>query len=387
MDAKELSLKKHYDWNGKIEVVSRCKVESMEDLAVAYTPGVAQPCLAIAENKELSYQLTRRSNLVAVVTDGSAVLGLGNIGPEAGMPVMEGKCVLFKEFADVDAFPICIDSQDVDTIVDTVALISKSFGGINLEDIAAPRCFEIEEKLKQRCDIPVFHDDQHGTAIVVAAALLNAMKVTGRKMGTAKIVINGAGAAGTAIAKLLLQMNFGSITMCDRYGIVCSGEEWLTDAQEELAKVTNLEHQKGLLADAVKGADIFVGVSRPGMLTAEMVSTMAKDSIVLAMANPTPEIMPDEAKKGGAKVVGTGRSDFPNQINNVLIFPGLFKGVLSVRAKQITEEMKISAAYALAGIVSEEELSPEYIIPNALNKEVAKKVAEAVAKTAVDAMK
>ncbi len=387
MDAKELSLKKHYDWNGKIEVVSRCKVESMEDLAVAYTPGVAQPCLAIAENKELSYQLTRRSNLVAVVTDGSAVLGLGNIGPEAGMPVMEGKCVLFKEFADVDAFPICIDSQDVDTIVDTVALISKSFGGINLEDIAAPRCFEIEEKLKQRCDIPVFHDDQHGTAIVVAAALLNAMKVTGRKMGTAKIVINGAGAAGTAIAKLLLQMNFGTITMCDRYGIVCSGEEWLTDAQEELAKVTNLEHQKGLLADAVKGADIFVGVSRPGMLTAEMVSTMAKDSIVLAMANPTPEIMPDEAKKGGAKVVGTGRSDFPNQINNVLIFPGLFKGVLSVRAKQITEEMKISAAYALAGIVSEEELSPEYIIPNALNKEVAKKVAEAVAKTAVDAMK
>ena len=387
MDAKELSLKKHYDWNGKIEVVSRCKVESMEDLAVAYTPGVAQPCLAIAENKELSYQLTRRSNLVAVVTDGSAVLGLGNIGPEAGMPVMEGKCVLFKEFADVDAFPICIDSQDVDTIVDTVALISKSFGGINLEDIAAPRCFEIEEKLKQRCDIPVFHDDQHGTAIVVAAALLNAMKVTGRKMGTAKIVINGAGAAGTAIAKLLLQMNFGSITMCAPYGIVCSGEEWLTDAQEELAKVTNLEHQKGLLADAVKGADIFVGVSRPGMLTAEMVSTMAKDSIVLAMANPTPEIMPDEAKKGGAKVVGTGRSDFPNQINNVLIFPGLFKGVLSVRAKQITEEMKISAAYALAGIVSEEELSPEYIIPNALNKEVAKKVAEAVAKTAVDAMK
>ena len=387
MDAKELSLKKHYEWNGKIEVVSRCKVESMEDLAVAYTPGVAQPCLAIAENKELSYQLTRRSNLVAVVTDGSAVLGLGNIGPEAGMPVMEGKCVLFKEFADVDAFPICIDSQDVDTIVDTVALISKSFGGINLEDIAAPRCFEIEEKLKQRCDIPVFHDDQHGTAIVVAAALLNAMKVTGRKMGTARIVINGAGAAGTAIAKLLLQMNFGSITMCDRYGIVCSGEEWLTDAQEELAQVTNLEHRKGLLADAVKDADIFVGVSRPGMLTAEMVSTMAKDSIVLAMANPVPEIMPDEAKKGGARVVGTGRSDFPNQINNVLIFPGLFKGVLSVRAKQITEEMKISAAYALAGIVSEEELSPDYIIPNALNKEVALKVAEAVAKTAVDSMK
>lgn len=387
MDAKELSLKKHYDWNGKIEVVSRCKVETMEDLAVAYTPGVAQPCLAIAENKELSYQLTRRNNLVAVVTDGSAVLGLGNIGPEAGMPVMEGKCVLFKEFADVDAFPICIDSQDVDTIVDTVALISKSFGGINLEDIAAPRCFEIEEKLKQRCDIPVFHDDQHGTAIVVAAALLNAMKVTGRKMGTARIVINGAGAAGTAIAKLLLQMNFGSITMCDRYGIVCTGEDWLTDAQEELAQVTNLEHQKGLLADAVKGADIFVGVSRPGMLTTEMVSTMAKDSIVLAMANPVPEIMPDDAKKGGAKVVGTGRSDFPNQINNVLIFPGLFKGVLSVRAKQITEEMKISAAYALAGIVSEEELSPEYIIPNALNKEVAVKVAEAVARTAVDAAK
>ena len=385
MDTKELSLEKHYDWNGKIEVVSRCKINSMEDLAVAYTPGVAQPCLVIAEDKELSWKLTRRNNLVAVVTDGSAVLGLGDIGPEAGMPVMEGKCVLFKEFADVDAFPICIDSQDVDTIVNTVALISKSFGGINLEDIAAPRCFEIEEKLKQRCDIPVFHDDQHGTAIVVAAALLNAMKVTGRKMGTAKIVINGAGAAGTAIAKLLLQMNFGSITMCDRYGIVCAGEDWLTDAQEKLAQITNLEHQKGLLADAVKGADIFIGVSRPGMLTTEMVSTMAKDSIVLAMANPTPEIMPEDAKKGGAKVVGTGRSDYPNQINNVLIFPGLFKGVLSVRAKQITEDMKISAAYALAGIISDEELSPEYIIPNALNKEVAKKVAEAVAKTAVDA--
>ena len=378
MDAKELSLKKHYDWNGKIEVVSRCKVESMEDLAVAYTPGVAQPCLAIAENKELSYQLTRRSNLVAVVTDGSAVLGLGNIGPEAGMPVMEGKCVLFKEFADVDAFPICIDSQDVDTIVDTVALISKSFGGINLEDIAAPRCFEIEEKLKQRCDIPVFHDDQHGTAIVVAAALLNAMKVTGRKMGTAKIVINGAGAAGTAIAKLLLQMNFGTITMCDRYGIVCSGEEWLTDAQEELAKVTNLEHQKGLLADAVKGADIFVGVSAPNIVTAEMVASMNKDAILFAMANPVPEIMPDKAKAAGAKIVGTGRSDFPNQVNNVVAFPGIFKGALEGRATQITEEMKLAAANAIAGLVDEKDLNENNILPEAFDPRVADVVSKAV---------
>ena len=387
MDVREESLKKHYEWNGKIEVVSRCKVETMEDLALAYTPGVAQPCLEIEKDKALSYQLTRRNNLVAVITDGSAVLGLGNIGPEAGMPVMEGKCVLFKEFGDVDAFPLCIDSQDVDTIVDTIALISKSFGGINLEDIAAPRCFEIEEKLKKRIDIPVFHDDQHGTAIVVAAALINALKVTGRKMGEAKIVINGAGAAGTAIARLLLEMNFGSVIMCDRFGIVCEGEDWLTDAQAQMAKVTNLEKKKGLLADAMKGADVFIGVSRPGLVTAEMVSTMAEDSIVFAMANPTPEIMPQEAKKGGAMVVGTGRSDFPNQINNVLVFPGLFKGVLKVRGRQISENMKIQAAYALAGIITDEERSADCIIPKALDKKVAGAVADAVAKVALEEMK
>lgn len=384
MDIKEESLKKHYEWNGKIEVVPRVSIESMKDLSLAYTPGVAQPCLEIEKDPELSYKLTRRSNLVAVITDGSAVLGLGNIGPEAGMPVMEGKCVLFKEFGDVDAFPLCVDSQDVDTIVDTVARISKSFGGINLEDIAAPRCFEVEEKLKARVDIPVFHDDQHGTAIVVAAALLNAMKLTGRKMGTAKIVINGAGAAGTAIAKLLLQMDFGTVTMVDRFGILCEGEDWMTDAQAQMAKVTNPEGLRGTLADALKGADIFVGVSKPGLVTADMVSTMAKDSIVLAMANPTPEIMPDEAKRGGAAVVGTGRSDFPNQINNVLVFPGIFKGALSVRAKQITEAMKIRAAHALANLVSDEELNPDCIIPNALNKKVAQAVASAVAEVAAE---
>lgn len=384
MDIKEESLKKHYEWNGKIEVVPRVSIESMKDLSLAYTPGVAQPCLEIEKDPELSYKLTRRSNLVAVITDGSAVLGLGNIGPEAGMPVMEGKCVLFKEFGDVDAFPLCVDSQDVDTIVDTIARISKSFGGINLEDIAAPRCFEVEEKLKARVDIPVFHDDQHGTAIVVAAALLNAMKLTGRKMGTAKIVINGAGAAGTAIAKLLLQMDFGTVTMVDRFGILCEGEDWMTDAQAQMAKVTNPEGLRGTLADALKGANIFVGVSKPGLVTAEMVSTMAKDSIVLAMANPTPEIMPDEAKRGGAAVVGTGRSDFPNQINNVLVFPGIFKGALSVRAKQITEAMKIRAAHALANLVSDEELNPDCIIPNALNKKVAQAVASAVAEVAAE---
>ena len=382
MDIKEESLKKHYEWNGKIEVVPRVSIESMKDLSLAYTPGVAQPCLEIEKDPELSYKLTRRSNLVAVITDGSAVLGLGNIGPEAGMPVMEGKCVLFKEFGDVDAFPLCVDSQDVDTIVDTVARISKSFGGINLEDIAAPRCFEVEEKLKARVDIPVFHDDQHGTAIVVAAALLNAMKLTGRKMGTAKIVINGAGAAGTAIAKLLLQMDFGTVTMVDRFGILCEGEDWMTDAQAQMAKVTNPEGLRGTLADALKGADIFVGVSKPGLVTADMVSTMAKDSIVLAMANPTPEIMPDEAKRGGAAVVGTGRSDFPNQINNVLAFPGIFRGALDVRAKDINDEMKVAAAYAIANLIDEKDLNADYIIPNPFDKRVAKAVAEAVAEAA-----
>jgi malate dehydrogenase (oxaloacetate-decarboxylating) len=383
MDYKSESLKKHYEWQGKIEVISRVSVNTMEDLSLAYTPGVAQPCLEIAEDESLSFQLTRRSNLVAVVTDGTAVLGLGDIGPAAGMPVMEGKCALFKEFADVDAFPICIDSKDVDTIVNTVALISKSFGGINLEDISAPRCFEIEEKLKQRCDIPIFHDDQHGTAIVVAAALLNAVKVTGRKMGSVNIVINGAGAAGTAIAKLLTEMNFGSITMVDRFGIVAEGEDWLTEPQKELCKHTNPNNLHGTLADALKGADVFVGVSKPNLVTKEMVSTMAKDSIVFAMANPTPEIMPDEALAGGAAVVGTGRSDFPNQINNVLVFPGLFKGALSSRAKSITEKMKIRAAHALAAVVTDSELSPNYIIPNPLNKNVAEVIAKAVSDEAL----
>ncbi len=378
MDYKSESLKKHYEWQGKIEVISRVKISSMEDLSLAYTPGVAQPCLEIAEDESLSFKLTRRSNIVAVVTDGTAVLGLGDIGPAAGMPVMEGKCALFKEFADVDAFPICIDSKDVDTIVDTIALISKSFGGINLEDISAPRCFEIEEKLKERCDIPIFHDDQHGTAIVVAAALLNAVKVTGRTMGDIRIVINGAGAAGTAIAKLLTEMKFGTITMVDRFGIVAEGEEWLTEPQKELCKHTNPDNLHGTLADALKGADVFIGVSKPNLVTKDMVSTMAKDSIVFAMANPTPEIMPDEAIAGGAAVVGTGRSDFPNQINNVLVFPGLFKGALSSHAKRITTSMKISAAYALADVITEDELSANYIIPNPLNKDVAKAVAKAV---------
>ena len=378
MDIKQQSLEKHYEWQGKIEVISRVAINSREDLSLAYTPGVAQACLEIAQDYSKSFDLTRRSNLVAVITDGSAVLGLGDIGPAAGMPVMEGKCALFKEFAGVDAFPLCVDSKDVDTLVDTIALISKSFGGINLEDIAAPRCFEVEERLKQRCDIPIFHDDQHGTAIVVAAALLNALKLTEREMGKAKIVINGAGAAGTAIAKLLLQMQFGEIVMCDRFGIVAKEEDWLTEPQRELCNVTNLHGLRGTLADALKGADVFIGVSRPEVVTTEMVSTMAQDAIVFAMANPTPEIMPDQAKAGGARVIGTGRSDFPNQINNVLVFPGIFKGALEARAKEITEAMKIRAAYAIAGIIADTELREDYIIPNPLDKKVSQVVAQAV---------
>lgn len=378
MDIKQASLQKHREWQGKIEVISRAPINSREDLALAYTPGVAQACLEIAEDENQSYALTRRGNLVAVITDGTAVLGLGDIGPAAGMPVMEGKCALFKEFGGVDAFPLCIDSKDVDTLVNTIALISKSFGGINLEDISAPRCFEVEEKLKQRCDIPVFHDDQHGTAIVVAAALLNAVRLTQRRMGSLKIVINGAGAAGTAIARLLLQMQFGEIVMCDRFGIVAEQEDWLTDAQRALCAVTNLHKLRGTLADAIQGADVFIGVSKPGLVTAEMVASMAKEAIVFAMANPTPEIMPDEAKAGGARVVGTGRSDFPNQINNVLVFPGIFKGALEARAKEITEAMKIRAAHAIAEIVSDAELSEDYIIPDAMNKQVAQAVAQAV---------
>lgn len=378
MDIKERSLRKHEEWEGKIEVVSRVAINSKEDLSLAYTPGVAQACLEIEKDYDKSFTLTRRGKLVAVITDGSAVLGLGNIGPAAGMPVMEGKCALFKAFGDVDAIPLCVDSQDVDTLVETIYLISKSFGGINLEDIAAPRCFEVERRLKEKCDIPVFHDDQHGTAIVVAAALLNAVRLTGRPMGGVTIVINGAGAAGTAIGRLLLRMGFGRVIMVDRFGIVEEHEDWLTDAQRELCAITNPDHLRGSLADAVKGADVFVGVSKPGLLTKEMVATMAKDAIVFAMANPTPEIMPDEAKAGGARVVGTGRSDFPNQINNVLVFPGIFKGALAARATAITEEMKISAAKAIASIVTDAELNADYIIPDPLNKQVAQVVAQAV---------
>ena len=383
MDVNQESLKMHYELEGKIEVVSRKRIETREELSLAYTPGVAEPCRVIAKNYEESFKLTRRSHLVAVITDGTAVLGLGDIGPAAGMPVMEGKCALFKEFGDVDAFPICVDSKDTDTLVNTIYLISKSFGGINLEDISAPRCFEVERRLKELCDIPVFHDDQHGTAIVVAAALINAIKVTGKEMGKLKIVINGAGAAGIAIGKLLIRMGFGNVVMCDIHGIICEGDEGLTSGQEEISHISNLNHEHGTLADALKGADAFVGVSRPGLVTKEMVASM-NQGIVFAMANPTPEIMPDEAKAGGAAVVGTGRSDFPNQINNVLVFPGIFKGALSVRAKEITETMKERAAYAIASMIPDEELSAENIIPSPLNKGVADVVAKAVADTAVE---
>ena len=383
MDVNQESLKMHYELQGKIEAVSRKKSEARDDRSLAYTTGVAEPCRVIAKNYEESFKLTRRSHLVAVITDGTAVLGLGDIGPAAGMPVMEGKCALFKEFGDVDAFPICVDSKDTDTLVNTIYLISKSFGGINLEDISAPRCFEVERRLKELCDIPVFHDDQHGTAIVVAAALINAIKVTGKEMGKLKIVINGAGAAGIAIGKLLIRMGFGNVVMCDIHGIICEGDTGLTSGQEEISHISNLHHEHGTLADALKGADAFVGVSRPGLVTKEMVASM-NQGIVFAMANPTPEIMPDEAKAGGAAVVGTGRSDFPNQINNVLVFPGIFKGALSVRAKEITETMKERAAYAIAGMIPDTELSAENIIPSPLNKGVADVVAKAVADTAVE---
>ncbi len=381
MDKKQLAIEKHREWKGKIEVISRAPITNREELSLAYTPGVAEPCLLIAENEDLAYEYTRKGNLVAVITDGTAVLGLGDIGPSAGMPVMEGKCALFKEFADVDAFPLCVDSKDVDTIVNTIALISKSFGGINLEDIAAPRCFEIERKLKEVCDIPIFHDDQHGTAIVVGAALLNAVKVTGKEMGQLRVVINGAGAAGVSIGKLLISMGFGNIIMCDINGIICEGDEGLNSGQEEISHISNLGKEHGTLADALRGADIFVGVSRPNLVTKEMVATM-NQGIVFAMANPVPEIMPDEAKAGGAVVVGTGRSDFPNQINNVLVFPGLFKGVLAVRARDITEGMKIAAAHAIAAVIPEEELTAEYVIPSSFDKRVALAVANAVAKEA-----
>ena len=378
MNVSEESLKLHEEMRGKIEVCARKHIESAEDLSLLYTPGVAEPCRAINKDYQKSWELTRRNNLVAVITDGTAVLGLGDIGPAAGMPVMEGKCVLFKEFGDVDAFPICIDSKDTDEIVRTIQLISKSFGGINLEDISSPRCFEIERRLKEICDIPVFHDDQHGTAIVTSAAMLNAMKVTGKKMGEMTIVINGAGAAGIAIGELMLHMGFGEVILCDSKGIVCEGDPRLNAAKAEMAKVTNRKHLTGTLADALKGADAFVGVSAANVVSREMVASM-NNGIVFAMANPVPEIMPDEAKAGGAAVVGTGRSDFPNQINNVLVFPGIFKGALAAHAPQITEEMEIKAAYAIADLVTPEQLNADYVIPSALDKTVAAAVAQAVA--------
>ena len=378
MNVREESLKKHYEWGGKIEVVSRVKIEDRNDLSLAYTPGVAEPCLEIQKDVDKSYELTRRSNLVAVVTDGTAVLGLGDIGPEAGMPVMEGKCALFKEFADVDAFPVCIKSKDVDEIVRTVYLISGSFGGINLEDIGAPRCFEVERKLKEICDIPVFHDDQHGTAIVLAAALINALKVVDKKIGEVKVVINGAGAAGIAIGKHLLNLGVKNLTMVDRFGIISRTDDSLNDAHREMAMLTNPECKTGTLADAMRGADVFIGVSAPGIVTEDMVRSMAERPIVFPMANPTPEIMPDLALKAGAAVVGTGRSDFPNQINNVLAFPGIFRGALDCRAKTINEEMKVATSFALASLISDEELAPDNIIPPALDKRVAVVVAKAV---------
>ena len=383
MDIKQESLKKHYEWQGKIEVVSRVSINTKDDLSLAYTPGVAQACIEIHKDINKSYDLTRRSNLVAVITDGSAVLGLGDIGPEAGMPVMEGKCALFKEFADVDAFPLCIKTKDVDELVRTIYLISGSFGGINLEDIAAPRCFEIEKKLKEICDIPVFHDDQHGTAIVVAAGLINALKVVNKNIEDVEVVINGAGAAGTAIGKHLLNMGVKNLTMVDRFGIICENDESLSDAHKELAKVTNRKHKTGYLKDALRNADVFIGVSAPNIVTEEMIQSMNQDAIVFAMANPTPEIMPDLAKKAGARIVGTGRSDYPNQINNVLAFPGIFKGALACRATCISEEMKVATSYALASLIQDDELNEENIIPNALDKRVADAVSEAVKQVAI----
>ena len=383
MDYAKESLKLHEQWKGKIEVIATVPVESKEDLSLAYTPGVAQPCLEIQKDVSKSYELTRRHNLCAVITDGSAVLGLGDIGPEAGMPVMEGKCVLFKAFGDVDAFPLCVKTQDVDEFVNTVYNISGSFGGINLEDIAAPRCFEIERKLKEKCDIPIFHDDQHGTAIITLAGLLNALKVVGKNREDVKIVTSGAGAAAISITKLLLSAGFRNITMCDRKGAIYTGREGLNWIKEEMAQVTNLDHKSGTLADMLVGADVFIGVSAPGTVTAEMVKTMAKDAIVFACANPTPEIFPDEARAGGAAVIATGRSDFPNQINNVLAFPGIFRGALDAGARDINDAMKLAAAKAIADLVEPEKLCPEYIIPSALDPRVAKYVAEKVAEAAV----
>ncbi|MBE6835311.1 MAG: NAD-dependent malic enzyme [Ruminococcaceae bacterium] len=382
MDYRKESLRLHGEWKGKVEVVARAKVDNKDALSLAYTPGVAEPCLAIQADYKKSWELTRRWNMVAVITDGTAVLGLGDIGPEAGMPVMEGKCVLFKEFGGVDAFPLCVRSKDVDEFVRTVYLISGSFGGINLEDIAAPRCFEIERKLKEICDIPVFHDDQHGTAVICAAAFINACKITGKKIGECKAVINGAGAAGTAIAKLLMTLGLHDVILCDRTGAIYEGRDGLNPAKEEIAKVTNRGMVKGGLEEAIKGTDVFIGVSAPGVLTQEMIKTMQPDPVIMAMANPTPEIMPDLAKEAGASIVCTGRSDFPNQVNNVLAFPGIFRGALDVRASQITENMKIAAAYALAGLVDDDKLNPEYILPYAFDERVKDTVAAAVAEAA-----
>ena len=384
MNYAEESLRLHGEWKGKIEVVSRVPVQTKEDLSLAYTPGVAQPCLEIQKDIDKSYELTRRHNLCAVITDGSAVLGLGDIGPEAGMPVMEGKCVLFKAFGDVDAFPLCVKTKDVDEFVNTVALIAGSFGGINLEDIAAPRCFEIERKLKEKTDIPIFHDDQHGTAVITLAGLTNALKVVGKKLDEIRIVTSGAGAAAIAIVKLLLSAGAKNVIMCDRKGAIYEGREGLNWIKEEMAQVTNLEKKAGSLADMLVGADVFIGVSAPGMVTTEMVRTMNKDAIVFACANPTPEIFPDDAKAGGAAVVSTGRSDYPNQINNVLAFPGIFRGAFDVRASDINEEMKVAAAHALANLISDEELSADYIIPYAFDPKVGPAVAKAVAQAAID---
>lgn len=383
MDYRKESLRLHSEWKGKIEITARAKVGDKDALSLAYTPGVAEPCLAIKEDYNKSWELTRRWNTVAVITDGTAVLGLGDIGPEAGMPVMEGKCVLFKEFGGVDAIPICVRTKDVDEIVNTVYNISGSFGGINLEDISAPRCFEVERKLKEICDIPVFHDDQHGTAICLAAAMINALKIVNKNIGDIKCIINGAGAAGTAIGELMLKLGLKNLIMCDKFGAICEGDETLSEAHKELSLKTNPNYEKGTLSDVMRDADIFIGVSVPNIVTKEMVASMNKDAIVFAMANPVPEIMPDVALEAGAKIVGTGRSDFPNQINNVLAFPGIFRGALDVRAKNITEEMKIAAAYAIASLVSDEELSAEYIIPRAFDKRIKDTVAKAVAEAAI----